>query len=170
MPSPRARPPLRAPRAATTLALAVLFACAPAASAESAEPAADLSSFDWLAGCWSGSDGETRSEEHWTTSEGGGLVGMHKDVRRGVMSGFEFLRIVTVAGEGICYVSSPNAAPPTPFCLVERGERRAVFENRGHDFPQRVLYWREGERLHARVEGTVVGVLRGEEWSWERCR
>ncbi len=43
-----------------------------------------------------------------------------------------------------------------------------VFENAVHDFPQRILYWREGEALLARVEGTLRGEPRSEEWRFSR--
>jgi hypothetical protein len=50
--------------------------------------------------------------------------------------------------------------------LTDRPDRRVVFDNRAHDFPQRVIYWRDGEALHARVEGLVRGTLESEEWQW----
>ncbi len=44
-----------------------------------------------------------------------------------------------------------------------------VFENREHDFPQRILYWLDGEgRLHARIEGPAGSGERAMEWVWSR--
>jgi hypothetical protein len=55
------------------------------------------------------------------------------------------------------------------FCAVETGDRRVVFENLAHDFPQRILYWLdETGALHARVEGPGEGGIVGEEWIWRR--
>jgi hypothetical protein len=82
---------------------------------------------------------------------------------------FEFLRIAETP-EGYSYFASPGGKPPVEFKLKEAGERRVVFENAVHDFPQRVLYWREGEQLVARVEGTIKGKERGEEWRFTRAR
>jgi hypothetical protein len=46
-----------------------------------------------------------------------------------------------------------------------------VFENLNHDFPQRIIYWREGEStLHARIEGSIKGKERKEEWHWRKSR
>ena len=42
--------------------------------------------------------------------------------------------------------------------------------NLAHDFPQRVIYRRDGERLAARIEGTVGGQARGKEWVFQRVR
>ncbi len=30
---------------------------------------------------------------------------------------------------------------------------RVVFENTAHDFPQRIIYWKDGNDLRARIEG-----------------
>ncbi len=122
-----------------------------------------------MAGSWSGTTNGVTSEEHWTTPAGGGLVGMHKDVRDGRMSGFEFLRVEVDARGKVCYVSSPGGAPPTTFCAREIGDRRVVFENRQHDFPQRILYWLDAAgKLHARIEGPQGGREVSEEWIWSR--
>ncbi len=151
--------------------LALLAILAAPAAALAAEAAPKLESLAWLAGSWSGARDGVASEEHWTTAEGGALVGMHKDVKGGRMTSFEFLRIVVDAQGRVCYVASPNGAAPTSFCAVELGLRRVVFENREHDFPQRILYWLDAEdRMHARVEGPMGEREAAEEWVWSRSR
>jgi len=130
---------------------------------------ADLGRLAWLEGVWIGSSNGTAMEEQWSSPAGGALIGMHKDTRDGRMTSFEFFRIVFVDSSGICYLASPNGRTATPFCAIEIGDSRVLFENREHDFPQRILYWREGEdRLHARIEGTIGGEKRSEEWLWSR--
>jgi hypothetical protein len=131
--------------------------------------AADVAKLGWLEGCWSGEQGGVVLEEQWSSARDGGLVGMHKDTKGGRMISFEFFRIAPDSNGTPTYFSQPGGAPPTPFRLVELGEKRAVFENLEHDFPQRVLYWRKGERLHARIEGTFRGKAGSEEWVWRRC-
>jgi hypothetical protein len=149
-------------------ALAAVLAAGIAGLAGAASPPA-ASSLGWLAGSWAGTKDGVASEEHWTTPEGGLLVGMHKDVREGRAVFFEYLRIEEQGGK-LCYVASPRGAPPTPFCAVEIGDRRVVFENRAHDFPQRILYWLDGSDLHARVEGPEGATDQAEEWVWKRVR
>jgi hypothetical protein len=86
------------------------------------------------------------------------------------MVSFEFFRVATTA-EGAFYFASPHAAPPTPFRLVEMDTHRVVFENKEHDFPQRVLYWLDDAgALHARIEGDLNGKAAGEEWTWTKAR
>ncbi len=86
------------------------------------------------------------------------------------MVSFEFFRI-QATDEGTFYFASPRSRPPVAFKLVELGERRAVFENREHDFPQRILYWLDAAgALHARIEGPQQGRTVSEEWVWTKRR
>jgi hypothetical protein len=64
--------------------------------------------------------------------------------------------------------SSPSNQPAAAFTLVDCGDRSVVFENKQHDFPQRVIYRRESDQLIARIEGTIGGVERRLEWRWNR--
>jgi hypothetical protein len=42
-----------------------------------------------------------------------------------------------------------------------------VFENPEHDYPQRIIYQREGNLLIARIEGEVSGEAKGQQWQWQ---
>src|SRR5689334_10387972 len=132
-------------------------------------PPAAPAGLGWMEGRWIGSADGIDMEEHWTSAAGGGLVGMHKDVKGARMTSFEFMRIESTPSEGLVYFASPRAAPPTPFTAVELTDKRVVFENKAHDFPQRILYWLDAAgALHARVEGTLKGSLQSEEWTWTK--
>jgi hypothetical protein len=99
---------------------------------------------------------------------GGLMVGMNRRVVSGQARGFEFLRI-RERGDTIAYLANPGARPVTSFPLVELGERRVVFENPTHDFPQRVIYWMEADgRLRARVAGLVRGQRVTEDYAWRK--
>ncbi len=95
------------------------------------------------------------------------MVGMHRDVRPSGKASFEFMRIEKKDG-ALVYQAMPGGRPPTPFALKESSAQRVVFENLQHDFPQRIIYRRESERLCARVEGTVGGKSENEQWCWRR--
>ena len=136
-----------------------------------AAPGQDVQSLAWLAGSWSGVTKGVTMEETWSSPDGGGLVGMHKDSKGGRMVAFEFFRIAPGDSGGVCYFASPGGRPATRFCAIELGQARVVFENLEHDFPQRVLYWLEPDgRLHARIEGTIGGKPAAEDWIWSRRR
>jgi hypothetical protein len=120
----------------------------------------------WLAGTWQGEKDGVEMEEYWTDPRGGALLGLHRDVKGGRLVSFEFMRIQKTDA-GLVYFASPGSKPPVPFTLVEQADKRVVFENRQHDFPQRILYWLDTQgALHARIEGPQGGKTVSEEWVW----
>ena len=80
---------------------------------------------------------------------------------------YENLRISRVGGAWT-YWGSPMGRSPLPFTLTEAGPQRAVFENADHDFPRRILYWRDGENLVARIEGTLKSKPAAMQWRFSR--
>ncbi|HYB94830.1 MAG TPA: DUF6265 family protein [Vicinamibacterales bacterium] len=129
-----------------------------------AKPA--LHDLAWLAGSWSGTTRGIEMEEHWTAPKGNSMIGVHRDVGKGKTLLFEFLRIEQ-QGDQIVYLSMPGGrSPATPFPLKEASGTRVVFENPTHDFPQRIIYWKDGNNLRARIEGTLNGKAGSEEWTW----
>ena len=127
---------------------------------------ASLNDLAWMTGSWSGSSQGIEMEEHWTAPRGNSMIGIHRDVGKGRTVSFEFLRI-EVRNDQIVYLSMPNGrSPATPFPLKELSGARVVFENPTHDFPQRIIYWKDGHDLRARIEGTTNGEAGSEEWRW----
>lgn len=128
----------------------------------------DVSSLAWMSGTWTGVLNEIEMEETWTAPKGGMMLGVHRDVRDGRARSFEFMRIEQESGR-ITYWASPGGKPATPFRAVEIAGQRVVFENKEHDFPQRVIYWLGTDgTLHAKIEGMIKGKLESEEWSWKK--
>jgi hypothetical protein len=149
---------------------AAILGLALVASFALAERPGPIDKLAWMAGSWAGETGGVAMEEHWTAPRGGMMLGMHRDVQDGRAVFFEFLRI-EARGDDLVYLAQPRGRPETPFTAVEVSESRVVFENKAHDFPQRVLYWTTKDGLlHARVEGPKGGKVVGEEWSWKRVR
>lgn len=139
----------------TALVLLLLIVSLPAAAGDLPE---------WMTGSWSLDADGRHVEEHWTTASGGMMVGMGKTVAKGKAT-FEFFRIVMKDGT-LAYLAMPQARPETVFRLKTSEESRVVFENLEHDFPQRVIYSRDGEQLCARIEGLLHGKLESEEWCY----
>lgn len=152
-----------------TLGLVVMLTAlvVPAAGARQ-KPALDA--LAWMAGSWSGTSRGIEMEEHWTAPKGHSMLGMHRDVGKGRTLGFEFLRIEQ-QGDAIVYLSMPDGrSPATPFPLKEASGTRVVFENPAHDFPQRIIYWKDGADLRARIEGTSNGKEGSMEWRWSPAK
>jgi hypothetical protein len=136
------------------------------------EPAdRDLAGLAWMTGHWAHRQGDLRTEEHWTQPAAGTMLGVSR-----LMSGdrtvfFEYLRIEKTP-EGVFYFASPKGRDPaTPFRLVEQGDRRVVFENLEHDFPQRITYWiDEDGALRATTWGEGEEGPREEYFRWQPAR
>ena len=153
-----------------TLGVVALFVVCTAAAGESRQGKPALDALAWMAGAWSGSSGGIEMEEQWTVPKGNSMIGMHRDVGKGRTLGFEFLRIEQ-QGDAIVYWSMPNGrSPATPFPLREVSGTRVVFENPTHDFPQRIIYWKDGADLRARIEGTQNGKEGSQEWRWSSAK
>ncbi|MCU0233670.1 MAG: DUF6265 family protein [Thermoanaerobaculales bacterium] len=132
---------------------------------QDAPPELALDELAWLAGHWRGSADGVITEELWLAPAGGLMLGLHRDLPPGRPAAFEYLRI-EVRGHGAVYLASPGGGAVTEFPLVASGPMEAVFENPGHDFPQRIIYRREGDTLVARIEGEVDGRQRSAQWEW----
>lgn len=135
-----------------------------------AEPEAkSLDSLSFMVGSWRQSDGTVEVEEHWLPAKGDIMLGLGRTVRgKGKETAFEFLRVAP-SKAGLSYFASPQGRAATEFPLVELAKEKVVFENPVHDFPQRISYWLEGGKLKARIEGTIKGQKRSEEWTWEKA-
>ena len=132
-----------------------LLALAAAPALCAASPGETQPDLDWLAGYWlSCADGRDVAET-WSERRGGIMLGTSITTGPQAFS-WEQMRIEAgVPGpDDLAFVAQPRGAEaPTAFRLVRSGAREAVFENLGHDFPQRVIYRRQGGRLIGRVEG-----------------
>jgi hypothetical protein len=120
------------------------FAFALLISSTPAHAAATLvSDLGWLAGNWIGGSSEgTLYESHYSTPNGGVIVSASKETRNGRTVSTDFEIFYQKEGR-IIFQPCPNGTKsPSSFPLVtfETLSRRAVFENREHDFPQVFIF------------------------------
>ena len=92
------------------------------------------------------------------------MIGFARTTRSGKTAFFESMRIEARAS-GVVLVARPSGQNEAEFPLVKSdGEKTATFENPEHDFPKRIVYRRDGEKLVARIEGGGAPT----EWKYER--
>ena len=121
----------------------------------------------WMSGYWLSCEDGREVSETWSDPRGELMAG-HGLTLAGGRTSYEALRIAPHDG-GLAYMAQPGGAPATVFRAVEIGPGRAVFENAGHDFPQRITYAREDDVLIARIEGEADGRARSLEWRFRRA-
>lgn len=148
---------------AISLLAALSLLTAPVLGAD--PPAVTVDHLGWLAGSWVERKDSGTVQEHWIGPKGGMLVGVNLTQRGNAKpASFEFLRISNTT-DGVSYFASPSGKPPVEFKLKEIAGKRVVFENREHDFPQRIVYWRTDDgAMNAQIEGELNGKARRISW------
>lgn len=130
---------------------------------------ADTDDLTWLTGCWELTTPKVTIEETWTRATGGTLLMMGRTLRGGRTVSDEFVRLSVVDGR-LTYMARIGTPGMTPFPLLQRTADELIFENKAHDFPQRIIYRRSSTGLLARVEGEVKGKMRAQEFDYHACK
>lgn len=82
--------------------------------------------------------------------------------------------IISLQGKAIFYtpvVHDQNNQQAVPFKLISYNNNRYVFENKEHDYPQRVIYELVfSNELRARIEGNKDGKEMGSDFNYSRIK
>jgi flavodoxin len=71
----------------------------------------------------------------------------------------------------IAIVKDQNKEQPVHFKLISSDNSAFTFENKQHDFPQRVIYrFVNDDSIVARIEGDVKGELKSQEFFYSRVK
>jgi hypothetical protein len=117
--------------------------------AEAAATPAPMPTF--LTGCWLMRAGERAAEECWTAGNAGLMMGSGRAWKGEAIDNWEWMRIERGADGTLSFFASPKGAPQTGFKAAKVSDGEVVFENAGHDFPQRVRYWKTPTGLAAEI-------------------
>ncbi|MDF0545823.1 DUF6265 family protein [Sphingobium sp. H39-3-25] len=140
-----------------------LLSAAP--SAAIAQQAASGHLPPWLAGAWQEIKGDRWTEEYWTPPRGGIMIGAGRSGRGEALSSWEATRIQIGKDGSIAFHASPEGGASVAFPMVSQGANEVTFANPGHDYPQRIRYWREGATLHA--ETALMDGSKAMRWSYK---
>ena len=139
-----------------------------AALSSIATPPVTADQLSWMSGYWLSCEAGRETSETWSDPRGGMLLGSSLTLQRGAAS-FEQSRIAPGADGTLAYFAGVDGAPPVIFPAVEAAGTRVVFENAGHDFPQRVIYERTGDAIHARIEGHMSDREQAMDWTLRKA-
>ena len=110
----------------------------------------------WMAGCWESRSGDTWTEECWSQPRGGIMIGYGRSGTGGVLDSWEVMQIEMIETDDpvidpLTFYGAPGGQNRTAFSWVRKPGPGITFVNAGHDYPQRIRYWREGRDLIAEV-------------------
>lgn len=104
--------------------------------------------------------------EEWEMLSETELVGKSYNIKNEVQIISENLYFKKFADQWT-YVAVPEGQSIALFALIEYSPKKFVFENKEHDFPQRIIYeFHKDGKLTAAIEGDVNGELKRKEFSF----
>ena len=120
---------------------------------------------EFLSGCWQQQrDNGGWTEECWTDSRGGLMIGSGRDGNAEQVRHWEWMRIEKGADGGITFYGSPKGASPVAFTAIAGDSQSITFVNVTHDYPQRIYYQRSDLGLNAEV--SLADGDRPNRWSY----
>jgi len=112
----------------------------------------------WLTGCWRQVGQDYERLEFLLRPAGKMMVGVSHTIFKGETIEYEYLQIIEEEDGFVYLIAFPSGQNRTAFKLIESENRRALFQNSMHDFPQRIRYEKLGEdSIMARIEGVQAG-------------
>lgn len=131
-------------------------------------PQPSIEDLGWMVGDRAQQSATSEVREVWIGPGAGVLLGMGMTKQlSGGPGDWEQMRIETLADGRLAFIATPKGQPETIFPLKSYENRRAIFENPAHDFPQRVIYWDKGNGVvGARIEGKIRGKTQFMEWTF----
>ena len=101
--------------------------------------------------------------EEWKQESENELIGTSYGIDYGEKFVNEYLYLKKF-GDTWAYIADPIDQRITLFALSEYTPKKFVFENKEHDFPQRIIYeFHKGGKLTAAIEGNVNGEFKRSE-------
>lgn len=121
----------------------------------------------FLSGCWEQRTESGRwTEECWTDSRGGLMIGSGRDGSGDRVGHWEWMRIERGADGGLTFYGSPKGTAPVGFKATQSDGKTITFVNVSHDYPQRVRYQLTDSGLNAEV--SLADGSNANRWSYRR--
>ena len=133
----------------------------------------DLSNFDWMDGAWMDSSSTGKMVEEWNEINDSVMVGSSIYLAGLDTIFFEEISLKKINGE-IYYIPSiqvEDGLQPVLFKFISATNGEFIFENKKHDFPQRIVYSNPvKDSLVAYIDGNQKGEYRKEYFRMKRIK
>jgi hypothetical protein len=170
-----------------TLSVAVLLSFASNAHADAAQPDVKVLASEplrvlgvrhavarlaWLAGCWQRTTPRRVVDEQWMKPSAGLMLGIGRTTNAAGDTLVEYEQTkIEQRGTDLVFTAKPSGQAMDSFTAIDVSDSSVVFENKAHDFPQRVGYrLRADGTLAAFIEGTQDGKTRHVDFPYARVR
>ena len=141
-----------------------------AALSVQAQTSASAEQFSFLTGNWQSPMGKDTFYETWTRTGPNQYAGKGYLLAKGDTAMREVLRLEKIGPHWV-YIAAIDKQQPTLFTLVEATPEKLVFENKEHNFPQRICYAAKPDgSMLAWIEGKLLGKVRKEEYPMTRVK
>jgi hypothetical protein len=125
--------------------------------------------FDWLTGSWQGNYETGNYIETWEKNNNGILFGVSCYIEN-TDTIFKEKLLLEYKSDSWVYTATVGSKEPVPFRLIKSENNKWIFENKEHDFPQRIIYdLKENNKLNAWIEGEIDGKFSKEEFPMTRA-
>ncbi len=119
-----------------------------------------IDQLQWLLGTWTNNTEEEFSQETWSKENESSFTAF-SFTQKGKETVFAETMALEQKGENLLLtvaVANQNDEKPVTFKMISSEKGKVTFENKNHDFPQRIIYTNPvKDSLHAWIEGTVNG-------------
>ena len=130
-----------------------------------------IDELQWLLGTWINQKGEEFSQETWSQESPSSFTAF-SFTQVGKETVFaETMALEQKADSLLLTVATakPEQEKPVTFKLISSENGQFTFENKNHDFPQRIIYTNPAkDSLHAWIEGTLNGEAKKVDFSFSR--
>ena len=104
--------------------------------------------------------------EEWQLVNENELIGISYSIEDGVKNISESIYLKKFADQW-AYVAVPKNQNIALFALIENSPKKFLFENKEHDFPQKISYeFHKNGRMTTAIQGDVNGEIKSKEFSF----
>ncbi|MDP2686794.1 MAG: DUF6265 family protein [Aequorivita sp.] len=130
-----------------------------------------IDQLQWLLGTWTNESGEEFSQETWSKENASSFTAF-SFTQVGKETVFSETMALEQKGDSLLLTvltANQNEKKPVAFKMVSSDNGQFTFENKKHDFPQRIVYTNPvKDSLHAWIEGTENGEHRKIDFLYSR--
>ena len=124
------------------------------------EPANAAVSFDWLLGKWKRTNDKAGKEtfENWQKNDANEYIGFGFTLQDQDTIQQEKMRLISLNDHWSLEVQPQDEPQPISFLMTSYNDHEFTCEKKDRDFPNKIKYWKNGDKLNAMVSGSDLKI------------